>query len=77
MVNAEFGLLEAQWSAPGTVSCSNCFCIGNCDLEDEALDHSAQKLDIDAIDDCRRLLPLSLKPANFSGEIVEATLANL
>lgn len=53
------------------------FRIGTCDPEDEALAHPELKLDIDTIDDYRRLLRLKVHPDNSSIEVVEAALANL
>lgn len=56
---------------------SDRFRVGTCDPEDEALAHPELKLDIDTIDDYRRLLRLKVHPDSSSIEIVEAALANL
>ena len=53
------------------------FRIGTCDPKDEALAHPELKLDLDTIDDYRRLLRLKVHPDNSSKEIVEAALADL
>jgi len=56
---------------------SDRFRVGTCDPEDEVLAHPELKLDLDTIDDYRRLLRLKVHPDNSSIEIVKAALANL
>lgn len=56
---------------------TNRFRIGTCDPEDDSLAHPELKLDIDTIEDYRRLLRLKVHPDNSFKEIVEAALANL
>jgi len=53
------------------------FRVGTCDPEDEALAHPELKLDLDTIDDYRRLLRLKVDPDSTAIEIVEAALTNL
>lgn len=53
------------------------FRVGTCDPEDEALAHPELKLDLDTIDDFRRLLRLKVDPDSTAIEIVEAALTNV
>ena len=53
------------------------FRIGTCDPENAALAHPELKLDLDTIDNYRRLLRMKVDPDSTAIEIVEAALANL
>lgn len=49
--------------------------VGTCDPLDEALAHPELKLDLDTIEDYRRLLRLDVRPGMSAGEVVAAALA--
>lgn len=51
------------------------FHIGTCDPADEGLAHPELKLDLDTIDDYRRLLRLPLRPDMCAREVVDCALA--